>query len=152
MKLHWHRVAAAAAVAVAVLLSGCSLVTAPINFVASQFQHETKVDYTVRDADSLTPIIGARIELFALETGGDPRFDESFETTPDAVVVTEETGKATLRVVPTPNEPRDQIIRPSTLYRVVVTAPGFDSVSTSLAPLNEGMGNTPKSLDLEREA
>jgi len=86
-------------------------------------------------------ISGARIELYALHTGGDPNRPSDYDTVPDAVRLTNEDGEAVFYIKNDPNEPNDQVIRPATTYRELVTAAGFqayDGVRDPIA-INAGL-------------
>ncbi len=94
----------------------------------------------VADIPSRPPIAGATIQLFALRTGGQPDNPEDYEAVADAVRMTNQNGEAEVRVLASPNVPGDNVIRPGTVYREVVSAPGFQSVvnQRSAVELNQG--------------
>jgi hypothetical protein len=85
-------------------------------------------------------IVGARIELFALRTGGDPNRLDDFEVIADAIRETNDDGEALVYIKDSPNEAGDNVIRPSTAYRVVVTAPGFQAYEGVQDPLSSKAG------------
>jgi hypothetical protein len=88
----------------------------------------TRIVYSVRSSGAGGPaLVGARIELLALKTGGSPTNPADFETIPDAIRETNGDGEAVVYVKTTPREVRDNIIQPSLTYLERVTAPGFMS-------------------------
>jgi hypothetical protein len=141
-----------AAVTLTVFVTGCSLVTTPVNYVTGLFKpNTTTLEFTVNDDQEQVPIVGATLEFFALQTGEDPRYDDSFERIADAVIVSGDSGIALATVEPSPNEPGDHVVRLETMYRVVATAAGYEDLSTSMAPYNENSGVSKKALLLKRK-
>lgn len=88
----------------------------------------TRIVYVVETSGTGNArISGARIELYALRTGGDPNRPGDYDTVPDAVRQTNESGEAVIYVKNEPNDPNDQVIRPGTTYRELVAAAGFEA-------------------------
>lgn len=86
----------------------------------------TRIVYLVQSSGAGNPaIVGARLELYALRTGGTPSNPDDFETIADAVRETNEDGEAIVYVKADPREAEDRVIQPSVIYREVLTAPGF---------------------------
>lgn len=135
--VHWRTPMVLAAItgllALSVCLTGCELLAlySAYGLVDDLINSDkgdptTRVVYVVQTSGADNAgVAGARVELYALRTGGDPGRLDDFEVVPDAIRETNDEGEALIYVKDTPNEARDNVIRPSTVYRVVVTAPGF---------------------------
>ncbi len=101
----------------------------------------TRVVYVVQTTGEGNAVIaGARIELHALKTGGDPTNADDFDTVADAVRETNGDGEAVVYVKSDPNEAGDNVIQPWVTYREVVTAPGFESYSGVRSEIDEKDG------------
>jgi hypothetical protein len=109
---------------------------------------ETRIQYTVTATGS-APIANAQFEFYGLSTGGDPTVVEDYEAVADALLTTGEDGMALLYIKASPNEPRDSVIRPETLYRVRITAAGFVERMTTEVPRASDAGVTKKSHELQ---
>lgn len=125
-------------------LAGCELLTLyAIYEVVDRYisrdrgDRTTRVVYELRSTSAGEPLIaGARIELFALRTGGSPSNPNDYDTVADAVRETNAQGEAVVYVKSDPNEPGDNVIRPGTTYQELVTAAGFVPYRGVLDPID----------------
>ena len=92
------------------------------------------------DTPARPPIAGATIELFALRTGGDPQNADDYDSVADAVRMTNQDGEAEVRILASPNVPGDNVARPGTTYRELITAPGFEPVVSQRGALDLSQG------------
>jgi hypothetical protein len=138
----------AALMGLVVVLAGCELLAlyAAYELVDGFINKDkgdptTRIVYTVQTSGTdNAEIVGARIELFALRTGGDPNRESDFETVADAIRETNDDGEAIVYVKDNPNEAGDNVIRPSTIYREVITAPGFQTYEGVRDAVSAGAG------------
>ncbi len=101
----------------------------------------TRIVYAVQTTGEGNAVIaGARIELYALKTGGDPANVDDLDTVADALRETNGEGEAVVYVKSDPNEAGDNVIRPWVTYREVITAPGFESYSGVRGEIDEKDG------------
>lgn len=141
-----------AALALPALGAGCN----PYGWIADQINPgnildnlagETRIQYTVQMSGGAA-IAGARMDFYALTTGGDFTHIDDWEKVADASVTTGSDGTVIVRVLSSPNEAGDAIVRPETHYRVVYSAPGFREAITSQAPYAINTGLKSKTLEL----
>jgi hypothetical protein len=101
----------------------------------------TRIVYVVESSGLTNPhIVGARVELYALKTGGSPSNPADFETTADAVRETNEDGEALVYVKAETREAGDNIIQPALTYLEKITAPGFQPYQGVREAIDEDAG------------
>jgi len=134
------------------VLAGCN----PIGWIGDQLNPgnildglagETRIQYTIQMSGG-SAIAGADMDFYALTTGGDFTNIDDWESVADASVTTGSDGTVLVRVLSSPNEAGDAIVRPETYYRVVYSAPGFTGAVTSQAPYDINTGLKSKTLEL----
>ncbi|HOS93168.1 MAG TPA: hypothetical protein PLD23_06775 [Armatimonadota bacterium] len=145
----------AAIVLVPTILAGCN----PVGWITDQLETgdildklagETRIQYTVQMSGGAA-IAGATMSFYALTTGGDFTNIDDWETVADASVTTGSDGTVIVRVLSSPNEAGDAIVRPETHYRIVYEAPGFRRSVASQAPYDLNTGLKSKTLELTPE-
>ncbi len=147
--LRARNLAGAAVLALLLTSSGCAYLTYALlgyelydRYIdRDRGDRTTRIVYLVRSSGAGTPtLVGARVELYALKTGGSATNPDDFETIPDAVRETNEDGEALVYIKSSPREVRDNIIQPSLTYLERVSAPGFGTFEGVREGIDEHAG------------